>query len=98
MLAQLFNALNSRSETISAFRGLLTNPWLWGALALGAVLQVLVVQVPFLQAAFGTASLDLGQWAITAAMASLVLWAEELAKWFRRRARPSPAHTAAITG
>ncbi len=85
VFAQLFNALNSRSETTSAFRGLFTNTWLWGALGLGAVLQVLVVQVPFLQGAFGTAPLGLGQWATTVGMASLVLWAEELVKWIRRR-------------
>ena len=35
VFAQLFNALNSRSETTSAFRGLFTNKWLWGALVLG---------------------------------------------------------------
>ncbi len=91
VFAQLFNALNSRSETTSAFRGLFTNRWLWGALGLGAVLQVLVVQVPFLQEAFGTASLDPAQWAATIGMASIVLWAEELAKWVRRRLSPSVA-------
>ncbi len=89
VFAQLFNALNARSETTSAFHGLFTNPWLWGALGLAAVLQVLVVQVPFLQGAFGTASLDVGQWAATTAMASIVLWAEELVKWVRRRAASS---------
>jgi magnesium-transporting ATPase (P-type) len=85
VLAQLFNALNSRSETTSAFHGLFLNQWLWGALGLGLVLQVLVVQVPILQEAFGTASLDPGQWAAAVGMASIVLWAEELAKWVRRR-------------
>jgi magnesium-transporting ATPase (P-type) len=87
VFAQLFNALNSRSEASSAFRGLFTNPWLWGALGLGVILQVLVVQVPFLQGAFGTAALDLGHWAATIGMASIVLWTEEVVKWIRRRAR-----------
>jgi magnesium-transporting ATPase (P-type) len=87
VFAQLFNALNSRSETTSAFRGLFTNRWLWGAIGLAAALQVLVVQLPLLHEAFGTASLDLGQWAATTAMASIVLWAEEAAKWIRRHAR-----------
>ena len=99
VFAQLFNALNSRSENTSAFRGLFTNRWLWGALGLGAVLQVLVVQVPFLQDAFGTASLDPAQWAATIGMASIVLWAEELAKWVRRRLSPSVARAeVAATG
>ena len=47
---------------------------------LAAVLQVAVVEVPFLQTAFGTASLDLAHWAVAIGMASLVLWTEELAK------------------
>ena len=98
VFAQLFNALNSRSETTSAFRGLFTNKWLWGALGLGTVLQVLVVQVPFLQEAFGTAPLDLGQWLATIAMASVVLWAEELVKWIRRRAVPAAALAAIVDG
>ena len=35
VLAQLLNALNARSETTSAFHGLFTNKWLWGAIVLG---------------------------------------------------------------
>ena len=98
VLAQLFNALNSRSETTSAFRGLFTNKWLWGALGLGTVLQVLVVQVPFLQEAFGTAPLDPGQWVAATGMASVVLWAEELVKWIHHRAVPAATLTATVAG
>src|SRR5690606_7678067 len=36
VLAQLFNALNARSETVTAFQRLFTNRWLWGAIALSA--------------------------------------------------------------
>jgi magnesium-transporting ATPase (P-type) len=97
VFAQLFNALNSRSESTSAFRGLFSNKWLWGALGLGVVLQVLVVQVPFLQEAFGTAPLNPGQWLATIGMASVVLWAEEVVKWIRRRAAPATGR-AAIAG
>ena len=77
VLAQLFNAFNSRSETSSAFRHLFTNGWLWAAVALGVLLQVTVVHTPFLQAAFGTASLDVAHWAVAIAMASVVLWFDE---------------------
>ncbi|WP_240792260.1 MULTISPECIES: cation-translocating P-type ATPase [unclassified Salinibacterium] len=80
VFAQLFNALNARSETSSAFRDLFANHWLWGAIGLGAVLQVAVVQLPFLQLAFGTASLDFAQWAICIALGSTVLWYDELRK------------------
>jgi Ca2+-transporting ATPase len=80
VLAQLFNAFNSRSETTSAFHRLLVNKWLWGAVLLAAALQIAVVEVPFLQTAFGTASLGLAHWGVAVAMASVVLWFDELRK------------------
>ncbi|HEX5968755.1 MAG TPA: cation-translocating P-type ATPase C-terminal domain-containing protein, partial [Intrasporangium sp.] len=87
VLAQLFNALNSRSDLTSAFWHLTSNGWLWAAIALALVLQVLVVHIPFLQTAFGTTSLSVGQWLVCLAMASMVLWLEELSKLARRRLR-----------
>ena len=88
VLAQLFNTLNSRSETASAFSHLLVNRWLWGAIALGVAAQIAVVEVPLLQAAFSTSSLDAVHWGVTVAMASLVLWVDEARKAVRRmRAR-----------
>jgi P-type Ca2+ transporter type 2C len=87
VLAQLFNALNSRSDDRSAFRGIFANRWLWGAIGLAVLLQVAVVHTPFLQAAFGTADLDLGHWAACIAMSSLALWAEEAVKLVRRARR-----------
>ncbi len=80
VLAQLFNCFNARSETTSAFRHLFVNAWLWGAIALSLLLQVAVVHVGFLNVAFGTVPLTVGQWAGCAAMASTVLWASELRK------------------
>ena len=88
VLAQLFNTLNSRSETVSAFSHLFVNKWLWGAIGLTLVLQVAVVEAPFLQAAFSTTSLDPVHWAVVVVMASLVLWVDELRKLVARaRAR-----------
>lgn len=85
VLAQLFNALNSRSETTSAFRGLFSNRWLWGAIAFGLVLQIAVVEVPVLQVAFGTTSMNLMHWAACIGLASVVLWYHELRKVVLRR-------------
>jgi P-type Ca2+ transporter type 2C len=85
VLAQLFNALNARSETTSAFHGLFTNRWLWAAILLGVMLQVAVVHVPFLQAAFGAASMGLAHWGTCAALASVVLWYDEVRKIVLRR-------------
>nr|WP_255622551.1 cation-translocating P-type ATPase [Tessaracoccus sp. OS52] len=84
VFAQLFNAFNARSDHTSAFSHLFNNRWLWAAIALAALLQVAVVHVPFMQSAFGTADLDAAHWAIAIAMASIVLWAEELVKLVRQ--------------
>ncbi len=87
VLAQLFNAFNSRSETTSAFHRLFVNGWLWAAVGFAALAQVAVVEVPFLQTAFGTASLDAWHWVVCTATASLVLWADELRKLVGRGRR-----------
>jgi len=80
VLAQLFNCFNARSESVSAFRHLFVNRWLWAAIALSVVLQVAVVHVGFLNTAFGTVPLAPDQWLVCVAMASAVLWFEELRK------------------
>ena len=82
VLFQLFNTLNARSDERSAFHGLFRNPWLWGALALSLALQILVVYAPFLQPAFGTVGLSLGDWLVCVAVASSVLWLREVSKLF----------------
>ncbi len=80
VLANLFTCFTARSGTTSAFVGLFANRWLWGAVALSLLLQVLVVHVPFLHIAFGTASLSPEQWLVCAAMGSGVLIYSELRK------------------
>lgn len=85
VLFQLFNALNARSDEVSAFRGLFRNPWLWFALALSLVLQILVVYLPFLQDAFSTVPLSLTDWLVCAAVAGTVLGWRELVKLLQRR-------------
>ena len=86
VFAQLFNCLNARSDTVSAFRHLFVNPWLWGAIALSVVLQVAVVQVGFLNTAFGTVPLAPALWLGCVALSSAVLWLEELRKGVVRAA------------
>jgi magnesium-transporting ATPase (P-type) len=90
VFAQLFNCFNARSEDASAFRHLFANSWLWGAIALSVLLQVAVVNVGFLNVAFGTVPLDLRQWFECAAIASIVLWYSELRKLVNRVVRPIP--------
>ena len=93
VLTQLFNCFNARSASVSAFRGVFSNHWLWAAVALSAALQVAVVHLPFLNLAFGTVPLSLGQWGVCVAMASGVLWFSEARKLVRRSwaRRVSPA-------
>jgi magnesium-transporting ATPase (P-type) len=85
VLAQLFNCFNARSDRTSAFHGLFTNPWLWGAVALSVVLQVAVVHVAILNEAFDTTPLGFDDWLICTALASIVLWADEAKKMVGRR-------------
>ena len=80
VLFQLFNAPNARSDERSAFHRLFRNPWLWWALVVSLALQVLVIYAPFLQPAFGTVSLNLGDWLVCVAVASSVLWLREVSK------------------
>jgi P-type Ca2+ transporter type 2C len=92
VFAQLFNCFNARSDHASAFHRLFTNRLLWGTIALSALLQVAVVQLPFLNDAFHTAPLGLEEWLICVGLASVVLWADEGKKLLERRLRhPPPA-------
>jgi Ca2+-transporting ATPase len=80
VLAQLFNCFNARSDRVSAFHHLFTNPVLWAAIGLSLLLQLAVVYVPLLHDAFDTFALDATDWLICIGMSSTVLWADELRK------------------
>jgi P-type Ca2+ transporter type 2C len=90
-LAQFFNVFNSRSDRRSAFAGIFSNHWVWVALMLSLVLQLMVTYVPPMQQAFGTVSLSLTDWAKCIVPASAVLWIRELWKLLLRRKNPSIA-------
>jgi magnesium-transporting ATPase (P-type) len=91
VFAQLFNCFNARSDRTSAFHHLFTNRWLWGAIGLSAVLQVAVVELGFLNDAFGTTPLGAGDWLVCVGLASIVLWATEAEKLLRRAWQPRAA-------
>jgi P-type Ca2+ transporter type 2C len=84
MLCQLFNVFNARSDSQSAFHGMFKNRWLWGGVGLSLILQLLVLYAPFLQNAFSTTGLGLGDWLLCTAAASSVLWTREMAKLVSR--------------
>jgi P-type Ca2+ transporter type 2C len=93
VFCQLFNCFNARSETVSAFRHLFVNRWLWGAIALSAALQVAAVHIGFLNTAFGTVPLSWDQWLVCIAMGSVVLWFSELRKLAARSLRRLPTQS-----
>ncbi len=84
MMFQLFNIFNARSDEHSAFSGLFTNYWLWAGIAFSLLLHVAVIYIPFLQQAFSTVSLSVGDWLRCVVVASSVLWLRELSKVLMR--------------
>ncbi|WP_084126997.1 cation-transporting P-type ATPase [Demequina sp. NBRC 110054] len=88
VFANLTVAFTARSETVTVMRGLLSNGWLWGAVALSVLLQIAVVHVPMLNTAFETAPLSLGQWGVcVAATVAVPLATEALKAVLRARDR-----------
>jgi Ca2+-transporting ATPase len=88
-VCQWFNVLNCRSEWRSVFQmNVLKNPWLVGGLVLGNLLQALVVFAPFMNSIFHTVPFSLKEVVAIGAVASLVLWVEELRKWIVRQRAP----------
>lgn len=85
-VCQWFNVLNCRSGIHSAFsRGVFKNPWLLGGLILSNVLHFAVIYYPPFNRFFHTVPIGLEQFFIIGAVASLVLWVEELRKVLSRR-------------
>ncbi|CAM3661450.1 HAD-IC family P-type ATPase [Polaromonas hydrogenivorans] len=83
-----FNVLNCQSASRSALAlGVLKNPWLLGGLGLSLLLQALVLYAPPMNTLFHTVPLAPASLLPLAALASSVLWAEELRKLIARLAR-----------
>jgi magnesium-transporting ATPase (P-type) len=87
VLAQIFNAFNSRSDSVSAFVKPFDNRLLWLAVVATVALQVAVVHLGVLNRAFDTTALDLRQWSICWALAGTVLLAVEVRKLLHRDRR-----------
>jgi Ca2+-transporting ATPase len=85
VLFQFFNILNVRSENTSVFsRMLFSNKSLWISLATVLFLQIGVTHVSFMQSLFETTSLSISEWAVCVAVASAILWVEEIRKLISR--------------
>jgi Ca2+-transporting ATPase len=95
-LAQMAHVLAIRSERDSLFRiGLRSNPALLGAIGLTLVLQLALIYIPWLQAAFATRALSAFALALGLAASSLIFGTVELEKWLLRCARTRAALQAA---
>ncbi|MDT3446691.1 MULTISPECIES: HAD-IC family P-type ATPase [unclassified Pseudofrankia] len=85
VLFQVFNLLNLRSGTGSVFSaGTFANRAALVAVVAVVAMQAALVTVPFLRGVFHTVPLGWREWAIAVAVASSVLWAEELRKLIAR--------------
>jgi magnesium-transporting ATPase (P-type) len=85
-VCQWFNVLNCESATHSALRlGLLKNRWLLGGLVLANLLQLAVVYTAPMNKLFDTVPISMPHFFLIGAVASSVLWTEEIRKWFARR-------------
>ncbi|WP_332877416.1 cation-translocating P-type ATPase [Massilia sp. S19_KUP03_FR1] len=89
VLCQWFNVINCESATRSALRfGILRNPWLAAGLVLSLALHAAVLYWPPLGRLFHTVPIPAADLLTLLAVASCVLWAEELRKcWARARQR-----------
>jgi len=83
---QLTTALAVRSEKESLFKlGLFTNKAMLGAVAVGVVLQLAVIYVPFLNPIFDTKPLTAGELFICTVLAFIPLIAIEMEKFVKRK-------------
>lgn len=83
--SQLFYALAMRSKTRSIFQiGLLSNPYLIGAILTGFALQLMVISIPFLAGAFQVQMLSRFDWTLVMLFAVVPLIISEVFKLFKR--------------
>ena len=94
VLIEFFKAYSYRSDRHSLREGFFANKWLHLAIAWELLMLVLVINVPFLQDAFGTTTLSVEEWLRVAGLAFLIVPVLETTKWLFRRgwlAGPQPA-------
>ncbi|HEX6141782.1 MAG TPA: HAD-IC family P-type ATPase, partial [Geminicoccaceae bacterium] len=83
---QIFYLLNCRSFQESFLRiGVTSNPWIFVGIGAILVLQAGFVYLPFMNAVFGSAPLDLRGWLEATLVGALIMPVIGLEKWWRRR-------------
>lgn len=82
---QWFNAWSSRSRYSSAFsKSPFSNPYLIAATVVVIALQIVALNVPFMQKILHTQPLTLHEWLVAILVASSALWVEEIRKLLAR--------------
>lgn len=85
-ISQLFHSMAVRSERQSILTlGLMSNPYMLGAVLITVGLQLMVIYVPALNPIFRTQPLPLLDLGFCFALSSLVLFAVEIEKWMIRK-------------
>lgn len=83
--SQLFYSLSMRNPIKSIFQvGLFTNKYLAGSIIMGILLQLVVIEVPFLANAFEVHALPLNDWIVVIGFALIPLAVNELIKAIHR--------------
>ena len=86
VVAQVGNVLACRTSRVSIFKTKLsTNKWIILGIAAQLAVLAFLIYVPFVQPFFGTTALGVWDWAFLASLALLVVFAEEIRKFFARR-------------
>ncbi|MFC2033338.1 cation-translocating P-type ATPase [Chloroflexota bacterium] len=77
-----FRAFNARSDEHTIFKlGIFRNRWLVLSVTVAVMLQIAVIYLPFMQAAFHTVPLGIEGWGIALLAGSSLFVVEELRKW-----------------
>ena len=84
-MCEIFHSFNMRSQRRSIFSLRSRNGILWGAMMGSLVLTTLVLEVPFLAAAFGFTPIGLAEYGAAMLLAIVVIPMVECVKFFQRR-------------
>ena len=86
VVAQVGNVLACRTSKTSIFKtSLRSNKWIWLGIAAQISILSAIVYVSFLQNAFGTTFLGLNDWLFLILLAIIIIFVEEIRKFFARR-------------
>ena len=89
---QWYNSFNCRFSRQSIFhKRIFSNKYVWLALGVNFILQLLAVNSAWFNKFLKTAPLNLSDWLTVFALGFAVILADETRKWFLRRKKPSAA-------